>query len=93
MAKTKKVPHRMCVGCKEMKNKKDLIRIVRTPDDNFIVDKTGKKSGRGAYICDDINCFNSGIKTKGLERSFKQKIPENVLEDIKNAIGVKNNEQ
>ncbi len=80
--KSKKVPMRRCVGCGEMKNKKELIRIVRTEEEEFVLDGTGKKNGRGAYICDSQECLKKAIKSKGLERSFKQTIPKEVYETL-----------
>lgn len=82
MATVKKIPQRQCIGCQEMKNKNDMIRILRTAQDEFILDSTGKKSGRGAYICPDIKCLNKAIKNKGLERSFKQVVPKEVYENL-----------
>ncbi|MDR2183319.1 MAG: YlxR family protein [Clostridiales bacterium] len=82
----KKPPVRRCVGCREMKNKAQLVRIVRNTDESgFAVDDTGKSAGRGAYICKDAACFKKAVKSGGFERSFKQKIPQEVyatLEDI-----------
>lgn len=69
---------RKCVGCGEMKPKKELIRVLRTTEEEFVLDTTGKKNGRGAYICKSKQCFLKAVKNKGLERSFKQAIPENV---------------
>ena len=68
----KKIPMRKCIGCGEMKSKKELIRIIRTPEGEIVLDKTGRQNGRGAYICDDAECFKKARKNKGLERSFKQ---------------------
>ena len=70
----KKIPMRKCIGCGEMKSKKELIRIIRTPEGEIVLDKTGRQNGRGAYICDDAECFKKARKNKGLERSFKQSI-------------------
>ena len=78
----KKVPMRKCVGCQEMKSKKELIRVVRTEEGQFLLDATGKKNGRGAYICPDMECLSKAIKSKGLERSFKQSIPKDVYETL-----------
>ncbi len=74
----KKIPMRKCVGCGEMKPKKELIRVLRTTEEEFVLDTTGKKNGRGAYICKSKQCFLKAVKSKGLERSFKQAIPEEV---------------
>lgn len=77
----KKIPMRLCLGCNEMKPKKELIRVVRPPDGGDIfIDDTGKKSGRGAYICRDVNCFRKARKTKRLERTFKCPIPDEVYD-------------
>lgn len=83
MAGTKKLPLRKCVGCQEMKNKKDMIRILRVDEGEFLLDETGKKNGRGAYLCPNAECLNLAIKNKGLERSFKQAIPKEVYETLK----------
>ncbi len=74
----KKIPMRKCVGCGEMKPKKELIRVLRTTEEEFVLDVTGKKNGRGAYICNSKECFSKAVKNKGLERSFKQAIPAEV---------------
>ena len=79
MGTTKKIPQRQCVGCRMMKNKKELIRILKT-DEGIIIDDTGKKNGRGAYICPESECMQKAIKCKGLERSFKMPIPKDVYE-------------
>lgn len=80
--KSKKIPMRRCVGCGEMKNKKELIRIVRTQEEEFVLDETGKKNGRGAYICGSRECLKKAVKSKGLERSFRQTIPKEVYETL-----------
>ncbi len=77
--KVRKIPQRMCVGCREMKNKKDLIRIVRTPEDAIVLDKTGKKAGRGAYLCPDTQCFRVAIKGKRLQKALERDIPADVI--------------
>ena len=69
--KEKKVPMRMCVGCREMKPKKELLRVVRTPEGEVLIDPTGKKSGRGAYICASSACLAKARKQKQLERAFE----------------------
>ena len=75
---SKKMPVRRCVGCQEMKNKKEMIRVIRTPEGDFELDATGKKNGRGAYLCPSRECLEKAVKSKGLERSFKQAIPPEV---------------
>ena len=69
---------RKCVGCGEMKPKKELLRVLRTEEEGFVLDTTGKKNGRGAYICYSRDCFQKAVKNKGLERSFKQAVPAEV---------------
>ncbi|MGN0421804.1 MAG: RNase P modulator RnpM [Lachnospiraceae bacterium] len=73
---------RKCVGCQEMKSKKEMIRVIRTSEGEFLLDATGKKNGRGAYICPSKNCLEKAVKNKGLERSFKQSIPRKVYEAL-----------
>ena len=67
-----------------MKNKKEMIRVIRTKEGEFLLDATGKKNGRGAYICPSKECLGKAVKSKGLERSFKQAIPEEVYEALEN---------
>ena len=78
----KKIPMRQCIGCGCMKSKKEMIRVIRTENDEFLLDATGKKNGRGAYICPSKSCLEMAIKNKGLERSFKQSIPKAVYEEL-----------
>lgn len=78
--KPKKIPMRMCLGCNEMKPKKELIRVVRSPEGDISLDFTGKKSGRGAYICRSSECFNNARKARRLEKSFSCRIDESVYE-------------
>lgn len=79
---TKKVPLRQCTGCGEMKNKKTMIRVIKTQENEIIVDVTGKKNGRGAYICCSSECLLKAIKCKGLERSLKMSIPKETYEGL-----------
>ncbi len=74
----KKMPMRKCIGCNEMKDKKELIRIVRNNIGEMNVDPIGKMPGRGAYICKSVDCFDSAVKAKRLERTFKTKIPDEI---------------
>lgn len=83
MSVKRKIPQRQCVGCGEMKNKKELIRVIKTLEESIEIDTTGKKNGRGAYICNCLDCFNKAIKSKGLERSLKTVIPTEVYEGLK----------
>ena len=73
---------RKCVGCGEMKSKKEMIRVLKTSENKFLLDATGKKNGRGAYVCFSKECLQKAIKNRGLERSFKQTIPEEVYKDL-----------
>ncbi len=79
---TKKFPQRQCIGCGEMKNKKEMIRVLKTPEGEFLLDSTGRKNGRGAYMCPSMECLRKAIKSKGLERSFKMAIPKEVYEAL-----------
>lgn len=79
----KKVPFRKCIGCLQMKEKKLLIRIVKKGKNEIEMDKTGKKEGRGAYICPNIDCLKKACKSKGLERSFKCAIPKEMYEKLR----------
>lgn len=78
----KKNPVRQCIGCGEMKNKKDMMRILRTPEEEIILDLTGKKNGRGAYLCKQSECLKLARKNKGLERSFKMSIQSQVYDKL-----------
>ena len=82
MSNNKKIPMRKCVGCQEMKSKKEMMRVLKTSEDTFELDATGKKNGRGAYLCFSKECFEKAVKNKGLERSFKQAIPKEVYEEL-----------
>lgn len=82
MSITKKIPMRKCVGCQQMKNKKELLRVLKTSENEFELDATGRKNGRGAYLCFSKECFQKAIQSKGLERSFKQSIPKEVYEKL-----------
>ena len=79
----KPLPQRMCVGCREMKNKRDLIRVVKTPEDVITIDNKGKLPGRGAYICPNGDCLQKAVKSRGLERAFKQQITEEIFQALK----------
>lgn len=78
----KKLPLRQCVGCNEMKNKKELIRVIKTKEEEILIDATGKQNGRGAYVCKSIECLQKAVKNKGLERSLKVQIPKEVYEKL-----------
>ena len=79
----KKIPERKCMGCNEKKPKKELVRVVRTPEGEVCLDITGKKSGRGAYICKSVSCFEKALKSKRLERTLEVEIPDSVYEEVK----------
>ena len=78
----KKIPLRKCTGCGEKKTKKELIRVLKTPEGTIVLDVTGKKNGRGAYLCNQIECFRKARKSKGLERSLECAIPTEVYETL-----------
>ncbi len=82
MATVKKIPARLCLGCQQQFPKKELVRIVRSPEGEFSVDLTGKKSGRGAYICNKKECLDMAIKAHRFERSFKGQIDKSVYDQL-----------
>ncbi len=82
----KKVPMRMCVACREMKPKKELIRVVRTPEGQVIADLTGRKNGRGAYLCRSEACLNKAVKTRALERALEQPLSEEAAAYLRQVI-------
>lgn len=86
MAKTRKLPQRMCVGCRQMKNKKELVRIVRTPEGGIEIDRTGKRAGRGAYICPDQECLAQAVKGKRLQKALEKEVPGEILERVRQEI-------
>lgn len=84
---SKKIPLRQCVGCGEMKNKKELFRVVKTAEEEILLDTTGKKNGRGAYICPDVECLKKAAKNRGLERSLKTAVPKEILDILMKEMG------
>ena len=82
----KKIPQRTCIGCNSQKSKKELIRIVKNKYGIISIDKTGKAEGRGAYICNDIECLEKAIKSKKLERVFELKISDEIYENLRGVI-------
>lgn len=82
MMKTKKIPMRMCLGCGEMKPKRELIRVVKSKKGDISLDLTGKKSGRGAYICKSVECFEKARKARKFERSFSCMISEDIYNSM-----------
>ncbi|HHX51202.1 MAG TPA: YlxR family protein [Clostridia bacterium] len=83
MARMRKIPLRMCLGCRERKNKREMIRIVRTPQGEVLVDPTGKKSGRGAYLCPGQDCLEKVVKNNGLEKALEIKIDRQIIEGLR----------
>lgn len=79
----KKIPLRKCIGCGEMRNKYELIRILHTPEGEIIMDATGRKNGRGAYLCKSCDCLLQAEKSRALERSLKAPIPTEIYEALK----------
>ncbi len=84
--KNKKIPLRKCLGCEERFPKKELIRVVKNKEEKIFLDKTGKANGRGAYICDKLECFEKAYRNKKLEKTFKTQISEEVYINIKNEL-------
>ena len=83
----KKIPMRQCVGCNEMKSKKEMMRVLKTPEGPIVLDVTGRKNGRGAYLCKDLACLKKARKNKGLESSFKMSIPDEVYNSLEKEFG------
>ncbi len=92
-AKPKKIPMRMCVGCREMKPKQELIRVVRAPDGAVSLDPVGKKPGRGAYVCPDPACLNRAIRQKQLERQLDTALGSEVAESLRATLEALNAER
>lgn len=82
MPRVKKIPQRMCVGCQEMKPKKELIRVVRTPQETIEIDPTGKRSGRGAYICPQEECLKKAVKGKRLDKALQKTIAAEIIDSL-----------
>ncbi|CAH8770042.1 RNase P modulator RnpM [Paenibacillus dendritiformis] len=80
--RTRKVPLRKCVACQEMMPKKELIRVVRTPEDEVLIDLTGKKSGRGAYLCGKLSCFKLAHKSRALDRALKHQVQPEIYDQL-----------
>lgn len=79
----KKIPERKCMGCNEKRPKKELVRVLRTPEGNVVLDATGKKSGRGAYVCPKKECLEKAVKSKRLERCLEVPIPDSVYDELR----------
>lgn len=84
--KQKKIPTRQCLGCNEHKPKKELLRVLRTPEGEVLLDFTGKKSGRGAYICYDVKCLKKARKTKRIDKSLDTVIPEEIYDKMESEL-------
>ncbi len=84
--KSKRIPMRMCIGCSEMKEKRSLVRVIKTPEGVIFLDATGKKSGRGAYLCKNMDCFQNAKKGRRLERAFSCRVDAAVYEELENAL-------
>lgn len=82
----KKLPQRTCIGCNSQKNKNELIRIVKNKDGEISIDRTGKASGRGAYICDNVECLENAIKSKRLNKLFETTISNEIYENLRGVI-------
>lgn len=78
----KQIPQRQCLGCREMKPKTELVRIIRTPENEICLDKTGKKNGRGAYICLNETCFKKAVKSNSIDKALKLEVPEDIIKAI-----------
>lgn len=78
----RKKPHRQCIGCRESKEKQKLIRIVKTPEGEIVIDRTGRKNGRGAYLCDNGECLKKAQKSNALNRSFRMDVPKEVYTEL-----------
>ncbi len=87
MPKVKKIPQRQCVGCREMKDKKTLIRVVKSPEGEVSLDDKGRKPGRGAYVCRDVECLRKARKSRALERAFETQIPPEVYDAMERQLG------
>ncbi len=85
--KQKKIPMRKCTGCGEQKPKKELVRVVKTPNGEILLDLTGKASGRGAYICNNAECLKKARKSKRIDKTFEMTIPDGIYEQMEAQIG------
>ena len=83
MTTVKKVPLRKCTGCGQMKSKREMLRVLKTTENEILLDRTGKKNGRGAYLCCNRECLGKAFKNRGLERSLKCQIPVEIIESLK----------
>lgn len=79
---SKKIPERQCIACREMKAKKDMIRVVKSKEGEISLDLTGKANGRGAYLCNSLDCLQKAMKTSAIERSLKTSIDKSIYEEM-----------
>lgn len=86
MQRIRKVPQRSCVGCQQVFSKRELLRVVRTPEGAVVLDPTGKKAGRGAYVCPRAECFDRAVRGRRLQRALEVEVPEDILVELKNAL-------
>lgn len=93
MQKAKKIPQRQCVGCREMKDKKSLLRVVKSPEGAVSLDFVGKKPGRGAYVCPDAACLKKARKTRALERALETAIPPEVYDAMEAELEARNGQE
>lgn len=82
MSNVKKIPQRMCIGCGEMKSKKEMIRVIRTKEGEMSIDFTGRANGRGAYICNTVECLKKAVKNHGLDRAFKTSVSKEIYDEL-----------
>ena len=87
MPKVRRIPQRQCVGCREMKDKKALIRVVKSPEGVISLDEKGRMPGRGAYVCPDVECLRRARKSRALERAFETQIPPEVYDAMERQLG------
>lgn len=83
MVRKRKIPQRLCLGCRTLKDKRELLRVVRTPLGEIELDLSGKKAGRGAYICPNPDCWQKALKSKGFEKSLRTSIPADIMQLLK----------
>lgn len=81
-------PTRQCIGCREMKNKNELIKVVKTPEGEITLDLTGRMNGRGAYMCQSIECLNKAKKCRGLSKSFKMEVPDSIYLSLEKELSI-----
>lgn len=92
MQKMKKIPRRQCLGCREMKEKRELIRVVRAPEGEISLDFKGKKPGRGAYVCPSLECLKKARKNRALEHAFSARIPDELYDALEQQMGAADGE-